>query len=360
MKMKLDMAAIAERVEKKLLTVQKHPRLDLHIFNYTHQVQYDRLWDEWTQVCRGLIADGEGIIVARPFPKFFNIGETEETKPEHLPAEVPVIEEKMDGSLGILYFEGDDLNITTRGSFGSPQAEWATKWIRTKGLSRSDFDQTATYLFEIIYPGNRIVVDYKGREELVLLSVRETKTGQEKDHHAEAKRLGFAVPRTFDIKDLQHAERELESVPGLDLEGFVVRYSNGVRAKLKSSDYKRLHRILTATSTVAVWEMLASGGSIEDLLKSVPDEFYKWLRKQVDGMNAARSEIMRAASAAHDEVKNLPTRKEKALNLIRDHPNVKAVVFKLMDGNQKDAERIVWDMVRPTQGRVFASVGDDI
>lgn len=37
------------------------------MYNYTAKAQYDKLWNEVTLQCRGLILDGDGNVVARPF-----------------------------------------------------------------------------------------------------------------------------------------------------------------------------------------------------------------------------------------------------------------------------------------------------
>jgi hypothetical protein len=78
---------------------QDHPTLPLSIWNYTPEVQYGQSWDEVTLQCRGLVTDNEGNIVARPFKKFFNIEEG-----KHTPTEEFDVFEKMDGSLGILFY----------------------------------------------------------------------------------------------------------------------------------------------------------------------------------------------------------------------------------------------------------------
>lgn len=95
-------------IEKKLISEQSHPEdPDVRIFNYTQVCQYEKAWDDVTRNCRGLIMNVKtGEVLARPFPKFFNYQ-------EHLangwpiPDGEPVITEKMDGSLGILYVLND-------------------------------------------------------------------------------------------------------------------------------------------------------------------------------------------------------------------------------------------------------------
>lgn len=101
-----------------------------------------------TKACRGLIVDAENWIVQRPFEKFFSIEQLE-------PFDVY---DKLDGSLGILYWVGDEPAIATRGSFISDQAKRGTEFLRAR--KDLNLDRRYTYLFEIIYPENRVVVNY--------------------------------------------------------------------------------------------------------------------------------------------------------------------------------------------------------
>ena len=93
-----------KRVEDGLISAQKHDTLQLIIWNYTQTCQFSKAWDEYTMIARGLITDYDGNIVARPFKKFFNIDEREETKIENLPSTIPDVYTKYDGSLSIFVF----------------------------------------------------------------------------------------------------------------------------------------------------------------------------------------------------------------------------------------------------------------
>jgi len=114
--------------------------------------------------CRGLIVDTEtGEVIIRPFQKFFNY--------EEVPNEVPwetseyiYVQEKMDGSLGILFRYKDDWILATRGSFTSTQAVRGMEILKSK-YDLNKFEHTVAYLVEIIYPENRIVVDYGRRKD---------------------------------------------------------------------------------------------------------------------------------------------------------------------------------------------------
>src|SRR5690242_9333607 len=73
--MKVNLDELTARVEQRLISVQQHPTEGLYIYNYTPLVQFSRAWDEYTLMCRGLILDDGGTVVARPFRKFFNLEE---------------------------------------------------------------------------------------------------------------------------------------------------------------------------------------------------------------------------------------------------------------------------------------------
>ena len=74
------------------------------VINY--MVSTPRLWErshgwEVRRECRGLIFDDEGRLISRPFHKFFNLGEKEETLPNNVDVtELHHILDKMDGSMG--------------------------------------------------------------------------------------------------------------------------------------------------------------------------------------------------------------------------------------------------------------------
>ena len=162
-----------EYVEKGLLIKQTHPTLPLTIWNYSRTCQYDRLWDDVTMACRGLVTDDAGKIIAKPFPKFFNY---EEHTAEEIPNELFDVYEKMDGSLGICFYYNNEWHMATRGSFTSEQAIKGKELLGKYNFEKLHTDYT--YLFEIIYKENRIVCNYDF-EDVVLLGVINTKTGIE-------------------------------------------------------------------------------------------------------------------------------------------------------------------------------------
>jgi len=290
-------------IDDKYITVHKHPTEDLYIYNYTAKAQYDKVWTEETMNCRGLILDGSMNVVARPFKKFFNY---EELKQEDIPKGKYRLFEKMDGSLGILYWIGDVPYLATRGSFTSDQAIKGTEMLRKmpevflNGLNRK-----FTYLFEIIYPQNRIVVDYGGREELVLLAVIDNKTG--KNAKVEDLQSVFKMPLLHGSFPSWN-EKSFTSVAIPDAtEGFVIEWENGFRAKMKSAEYVRLHRLLTQCTARSIWDCLRRGDSTRELIERVPDEFYKWVKRTTKEIQEKYEEIYKYAKERAQYAKDTVT-----------------------------------------------------
>lgn len=102
--------------------------------------------------------------------KFFNYGEKQH---KALDSDPFTVLEKLDGSLGIWFCYNKSWMMATRGSFISEQARVGQDMAYEYGL-QTKCDPSKTYCFEILYPQNKLVVDYKGRRELVLLAIIDT------------------------------------------------------------------------------------------------------------------------------------------------------------------------------------------
>ena len=230
------------------------------LFNYTHAAQHEGCWNWFEQVSRGLILDAEnGEVIARPFDKFWNWNERGRTTDARLVS----VTEKMDGSLGILYRIGHpyyQYAIATRGSFDSEQAKWASTELAI-GHDIEDLPHRFTLLFEIIYPENRIVVDYGNTAALFLLAVRDRFTGKYlywRELYDFAQHYGFPTPEAchFDsVEDIIAAKERLDG----NAEGWVAEFSDGQRFKFKGDRYMEIHRIVHAASFKRVLESVASG-----------------------------------------------------------------------------------------------------
>ena len=331
-----------QMIKEGYVSEQKHPTEDLFIYNYTKKAQYEYLWNEVTKKCRGLIMNNEGKIICNPFEKFFNLEELE-TKNQKIPKENFEVYEKMDGSLGILYWIEDVPAIATRGSFTSDQAFEGTKMLLGKyHHTIKNLDSTKTYLFEIIYPDNRIVIDYGDKRELILLAIRNTETGNE----LPLKDIGFPVVKRFDgIKDF----RKLKEFEEDNKEGFVIKFKSGFRMKIKFEEYKRLHRIFTNVSNRSIWEILKDGGDFKELIDRVPDEFFHWLEKTKEDLLRKYEQIECISKENYRDPKEFESMKVFAEYTMKQaYPSV---LFKMK--SKKDYSEYIWKLIKPEYARPF-------
>jgi RNA ligase len=322
--------------EDGLLYKQTHPTLPLTIWNYTDKVQYEGLWDEFTLSCRGLVTDDIGIVVASPFKKFFNIEEG-----KHTPTLEFDVFEKMDGSLIIVFWYDGGWVVASRGSFTSEQAVAASKIFFDK--LEHNFSIGITYLFEFTANWNRIVVDYGDEDNLTLLGAIRTNDETEATYEQLemiAKGANCDVVKKYDgIQDYT----TLKGIIKDDQEGFVVRFSNGDRIKIKGEEYLRLHKVMTNLSTTAVWEVLSNGVNLDDLLKDVPDEFYGKVKEYEKSLIVQFNRFEEEYQNHFDSIKGLGTRKFFAQTALKfQHPSI---LFGMLDG--KDTSPIIWKIIKP-------------
>ena len=341
----------------KMVKVQGHPSEPLSIANYTQFAQFNpEKWNHVTDMCRGLIYNHDTLdLVARPFVKFWNYSDQRhpETLPENQPFGKPLITRKMDGSLGIGYKDGlVRWAVASRGSFVSDQAEWATGWLPNDFV----FPYGYTPLFEIIYPENRIVVNYKGWSGLVLLAGVRINTGEELTYPelkewASINRL--SVVTMFD-KPLDACVSEDDE----EEEGYVAAWhrpgTSPLRVKIKFATYCQLHKVLTTTSAIGIWELLRDGKSTADGFAHTPEEFQQWVLKTAEGL---QNEFHRIENAVQDLYRVCPevaSRKEFAeYAKSTPHPHL---LFAKADG--KDLDSMIWKMLRPA-GDVRPFRGDE-
>lgn len=344
----IDVVNLEEMVAQKYIRRQKHPTLDLWIYNYAEKVQYEHMWNNETLQARGLIMDGEYNIVSRPFPKFFNFSETGYTNEELAEEGDFTVTEKMDGSLGISYWDHHRLQIATRGSFVSDQAKRANEILISRYPNVSP-NPDHTFLFEIVYPENRIVVDYGTQEDLVLLTAINTKTGEEVPYWELKLYFDvFPIVKQYDgITDFKNLEERPNA------EGYVVHFpKTGLRFKLKFEEYKRLHKIITGINAKRIWEFLSNDQPLDELVLRVPDEFYDWIVNVKEELIQKYNGILANSVQVLFDAQQLPDRKTQAAYIIAHKDNAPtSVVFQMLDG--KPYEKTIWKLIEPPFERPY-------
>lgn len=339
------------------------------IINYTESAQFDKVWNSVTKQSRGLIIDEDWNVVARPFDKFFNYGEYQADK---LLMDYRVeVTDKMDGSLGILFGTSkivgapplkpdstgavpavyqprrivDTWHVATKGSMVSEQACMMQDILNDK-YPDVEFDTAWTYMFEIIYPGNRIVLDYGDTADLFLLGARHIESGVVRPAAAVTEWPGPRV-QTFSYKTLREA---LEAPPRPNAEGFVVYFPDlDYRVKIKQDDYVALHKIVTGLTERRIWENMKEGKTLFDLLEIVPDEWHDWLNEVHDKLYVAWCQLHAAIIDSYAALRE-NTPKDFSRIDFNDMLNIlnikdKGLMFKLFDGDNINQE--LWKRIRP-------------
>lgn len=327
---------ISTYVERGLVGVRRHPTLPLSIYNYTDEATYSRTWDDVTRMCRGLILDDDGTVVARPFPKFFNYEEHVQF-PElgAIPNEPFVAYDKMDGSLIIVVEYKGQRVVASRGSFESDQARWADEILdeMKAGIPRKGY----TFLFELIHPENRIVVDYGSRRKLIHLGTTDTATGKDALPWC---MCGFDHPQVWKVEDTSELPvRE-------NAEGYVLRFESGFRVKVKFEDYVRLHKLIFGINHNVVFRAVRDG-DYDLLVKDVPEEFREWMDDLAGVIRTEFDSFFCGAWTVHQRlIESLPegfTRGDYAREATQT--DIPDLLFACLDENREKLDSAIWRRV---------------
>lgn len=344
--MQVSFDRLSEYYEAGKLRRGTHPDRNLFVWCYSQATVYNDDWDDITTLCRGLVTDEQGNVISRPFPKFFNWGQSR--APDLSITQKPFwAYDKIDGSLIIVGLDSDGQPVvSTKGSFTTWHSEQARKmlggWTPVPG---------STAIFEFVHPSNRIVIDYGEREELVLLGAVANEDGCDhftpEQYADESGWFGaLCPPQAIRIQSILHTVADPQNGP--NKEGFVLVWPNSSgpshRVKIKFAQYVHLHRVLSRMNNVAVWEALSTD-TFDALLELCPDEIYDQVRECADELNGRHTNLVAHVEDEAAEVSALhDNRKDQAGWVIENCP-IPSLVFKLLDG--KDITAAAWTAVKP-------------
>lgn len=345
--MKINLEELNKDIEEGWINFQTHPTLSLKILKYSPKTAYSGEWTDLRKKARGLVIDSEGNIVANSIPKFHNHSEIQGLeileKNKNLKYEIT---DKLDGSLIQVALWNDNLIITSSGSFTSPQALKAKSYLEYWKAGYT-FQKGNTYILEIIYPENRIVLNYGEKESLNLLAIRNTETGEE----LEFGECYFQEVVEKVDKKIEDILLELGREDYINKEGYVVRFENGDRVKFKYKKYVELHKIVSNLSEKSIWESLSSDGNPELSLEGIPDEIFDWVKKTCMGFRNEFKEIEALILNAKNYVDKIETRKEKAVLILESYRYIRGPLFMAIDG--KDYSKAIWKMMKPSSSVKF-------
>ena len=240
-------------------------------------------------LCRGVVLrslegttlgePGEYEIIGRPFDRFYNLGSSHAAQ---IDWDSAAFEEKLDGTLCIVYFDSDLVGdehegwcVATRnvpdGDVPNHQGDtFADLFWRHADIpsvrppmyltgSEDLLYQDRTYMFELMGPENQIVVVYD-EWKVTLLASRNNETGEITRGNAPVHRFA----------NMEEAREWLNAQPGHKNEGFVIVDKNENRLKIKSANYLTFSRVMTSSgSDVGLVEIVLSG-TADDVMQYLP------------------------------------------------------------------------------------------
>lgn len=283
--------------------------------------------------CRGLKFDTSGRILARPFHKFFNIGERE--APEDVDwAQPHIVLDKLDGSLvHPCMLEGELVFMTRMGVTEQAAAALQAAASNVLSLCADVLADGKTPMFEFTSPNHRLVVSYQ-EPQLTLLAVRETVSGSYVTH-AElvdlAREYGVPVAKSFgrveEHKSFIAAGRALKGV-----EGYVVAFDNGHRLKLKADAYVLRHKALAGVAYEKNLLAWVADEALDDVLPLLNDDVAGHVRDYHDQVMRSVAQHLLQIEALVERMRGAD-RKDIAMEVQAkvDH-RLRGVAFSVLDG----------------------------
>ena len=267
----------------------------------------------FAKLARGKIVDMETRqIVSYPFDKFFNIGEKPETAEDVVrdclnKATYVYVTEKKDGTLIAVTRHNKSLLVTTNGSFENEHIDWAWEILNeTYPQFVEKAKEGYTYVFELIHPENRIVVDYFGEKNLYMLAVRDLQTHKLmrlEQIHEIANHYGFPYPDVYDFNNLDDILSLAKNLKGANKEGWVFRIGlpdgQEKMVKIKLEEYFAMHAAIDKIRLSFVYRHLLSN-DLDDFFSIANEEQKKRIDEKVALIQEIRDKITQEAKKIAD------------------------------------------------------------
>ena len=248
------------------------------VFNYRLAGNAD-FKDNDAYEMRGLayVFDHDGTYKSyRLLHKFFNMNQVEDTQYSVVKdRRVRSVYSKEDGSVGsFIRLPNGKVVAKSKMAFESDQALGMLSIYEGNEEIRRfvdwSLDNDLVAVFEYVAPHNRIVLRY-AKEELILLRLRDNKTGEYLDLNDYADRIGSirtAVSYDYSLDDLVAMAETVE-----DMEGWVVDL-DGLFVKIKTKWYFSLHGLRDNLYRENILIEYILDDKIDDILSTIPVDDY--------------------------------------------------------------------------------------
>lgn len=330
-------------------------------FSNLVQLKYDQIespmGEELVQQCRGIILDEhkDWAIVARPFDKFFNAGEAHAATIDWTTAKV---QEKLDGSLLIMYFYRDKWFVATSGrpdargevnGLGMTFEDLFWKTFREMGFQQpSIYHNGYTFMFELMSPYNRIVVKHD-KPLLRLIGVRDVWRGSEvpvTSYHM------YTRVQEFNLNSMMDVALTFEKMDPTRQEGYVIVDRQFNRIKVKHPGYVAIHHMKDGFGPRRILELVRSCEGSEFIT-----HFPEW-KEPYDRVQAAYDGLVMHLETAYDQLKDIPEGRDgqKAFAMTAMEGPLSGVLFALRSGQYSSVKQGLKDI---HLGRLIVALGLD-
>jgi len=267
--------------------------------------------DPIVQEARGIIIDtGTLDVVCWPFRKFGNV---QEAYADEIDWGTARVQEKIDGSIVKLWFnrKNGDWQWSTNSMIDAEEAEIGNvsflslikSAVNYSAIQLRNLNPDCTYIFELVGPGNRVVIGYD-KPELYHIGTRNNLTGKE-----EQTDVGIRHPSEYALHTLQEcldAVEHLNAGDDVEHEGFVVVDANWNRVKIKSPEYLYAHHLSMNhrwTKNVLMDMILHQPGAVDDLIALNKDAKLpvRWYQYQYALFRTRAQRMMQTARALYEE-----------------------------------------------------------
>lgn len=297
--------------------------------------------------CRGIKFAPDGRILARPFHKFFNIGEKDFTQPELIDFSEPhVITEKLDGSMVHPAIVNDELRLMTRmGVTDVAQRAEGVMCEATAVNSAALLSDGFTPIFEYTCPTNRIVIKYHS-PALTLLAVRHTVSGQylsfeAVEEHAEILGVDAVQQPSHRWNSCREFCDHVRAIQGM--EGFVVRFADGRMMKAKGEDYVLKHKAKEQITLEKNALALIASGQADDIKALLTPEDLEGFEKYEQSVGSAILDTSHKVLSIVESGAKLDQKTFAVEHVVDIDPALRPLAFAVRGG--KDAHTAVKDMV---------------
>jgi hypothetical protein len=338
------LAGLAQLTATLGINVKQHPKYpELYHFSYD-QLESPK-GNPIVRECRGLILNSADnwAVVAYPFNRFANEGESWADPIDWTDVRV---QEKVDGSLCILWNYKATWNVSTKGSpdaggpvgdFGFTFSELFWKTLKTylaRDCYMTMFNPAHTYMLELTSMYNRVVCSYGAEPALTLIGVRDVQYDGYPEipvHRFE----GFPVPlvKEYPLNSISEIEKAALALDPLHNEGFVVVDSNFGRVKVKSPSYVMIHHMKEGFGQRRIIRLIQLGETSEVLA------YFPEYQQLFDEVKVALDNMIATIEAEYAAIKHLTDRKAFALEATKSKNS--GVLFALFLGKTTNVREYI-------------------